>query len=394
MKKITFLLILTMTMSIGISQAQRSKRTSAYNYLRHGRLAKAKEAIDPCITHPKTMNAAKTWFYRGNIYLKIALSTDEKYKNLDPNALSVAYQAYKKALELDSKSEYKLDIFKNLGFISEQFYNKAVDKYNNKKYIESAEFFKKSVEVRQIFGTIDTLSIYNAAISYQLGNDYTNAEECFKTLLKYNYNSPQVYSSLSDIYINKKDTVASLDILKAGREKYPSNFNLIIKETNIYLSSGETEKALDNLNLAIKMDTTNPTIYFAVGANYDQILNDTSKSTSFRKEAAFKAESSYLKAIELDPDYFDANYNLGALYVNRAAKIIEEANKLPLGDPNYDKEKAKADELLIKSTPYLEKALEQKPDDINTLVSLKEIYTRTGKYDKLKEINAKIAELQ
>lgn len=383
-----------MTMSIGISHAQKSKRTSAYNYLRSGRLEKAKAAIDPCITHPKTMNSAKTWFFRGNIYLKIALTTEEKYKDLSPDALSVAYEAYKKAMELDTKSEYKIDIFKNLGFISEQFYNKAVDKYNKKTYVESAVFFEKSVEVRNTFGTIDTLSIYNAAISYELGKDFVNAEKCYKTLLDYNYNNPLIYNSLSNIYLSKNDTVAAKEVLVRGRKNYPSDFNLIIQETNIYLASGETEKALDNLNIAIKMDTTNPTIYFAVGANYDQIINDASKSESLRQEAAIKAESSYLKAIELKPDYFDANYNLGALYVNKAAVIIEAANKLPLGDSKYDAEKLKADELLITSTPYLEKALEQKPDDISTLFSLKEIYTRTKKYDKLKVINAKIAEVQ
>ena len=37
-----------------------------------------------------------------------------------------------------------------------------------------------------------------------------------------------------------------------------------------------------------------------------------------------------LNAIALKPDYFEANYNLGALYVNQAAEILEKANELPL----------------------------------------------------------------
>ncbi|MFT4981051.1 MAG: hypothetical protein ACI9UR_000898, partial [Bacteroidia bacterium] len=47
---------------------QKSKRTSANNYLEYGELDNAKEAIDPTISHEKTMNEAKTWYFRGLIY--------------------------------------------------------------------------------------------------------------------------------------------------------------------------------------------------------------------------------------------------------------------------------------------------------------------------------------
>jgi len=52
--------------------------------------------------------------------------------------------------------------------------------------------------------------------------------------------------------------------------------------------------------------------------------------------------------------------------------------------------KEKADKLLETSLPYLQKAHEINPSDRNTMISLKEIYTRLKKYDKLKEINAEL----
>ena len=86
------------------------------------------------------------------------------------------------------------------------------------------------------------------------------------------------------------------------------------------------------------MDNTNPSIFFAVGTIYDQ-MGDIEK-----------AISAYENAIKLKPDYFEANYNLGALYVNQAADILDKANDLPLDAvAEYDKEKAKADEMLEKS---------------------------------------------
>jgi len=43
-----------------------------------------------------------------------------------------------------------------------------------------------------------------------------------------------------------------------------------------------------------------------------------------------------------------------------------------------------------KALPYLEKAYELNPDERNILETLKEIYTRTKQYEKLKEINEAI----
>ncbi len=395
MKKISILLV--MLMAFTCINAQKYKRASAYRYLTLGQLDKAKEAIEPTITNQKTMNSAKTWFYRGNIYLKIALSENKKYKSLDTNALSVAFESYKKALELDKKNEYKIDIYQNLNIIGEQFYNKGVDEYNKKMYAKAMNYFIKSDDINSFFGKADTLSmyvIYNAALCAELSNNDEKAKEYYNKLLEKKYKNPRIYSSLSSIYLNEKDTLQAENIVKIGRDSFPDDFNLIIMETNIFLATGETEKALNNLNIAIKKDTTNPTIYFAVGAQYNKILNDTTKSEKVKNNAFEKAEKSYKKALSIKPDYYDANYNLGALFVNKAALILEKANKLPLGDSKYDTEKAKADNYLNNSLPYLEKALEIKPDDINTLYSLKEIYARKKQYDKLKIINKKIQELK
>jgi tetratricopeptide (TPR) repeat protein len=114
-----------------------------------------------------------------------------------------------------------------------------------------------------------------------------------------------------------------------------------------------------------------------------------------REEAFNSAIDAYKRAIKLSPGYFEPNYNIGALYVNKAATINDQANKLPLdADAEYKKLKAEADGYLEKATPYLETAAELMPDDINTLYSLKQIYSRLNKTEKLKAISDKINSLQ
>lgn len=380
MKKLTVIFFLLFAV-VSVFGQGKTQRTTAFNYLRKGQLDKALENIEPTTTDATTMNDPKTWFYRGNIYLQIHMSDKPEYKNLDPDALNKAYDSYQKMMELDTKKEYYADAIQNLLVISEQLYNQGVEAFKVEKYDAALGHFEKSSIVAQSFGNVDTLAIFNAALSAQNAKNNPKAIEHYNKLIELNFPQPLIYSSLANIYVNSQDTTKAFEVIMKGRQKYPQDFDLLISETNLYLTTRETEKAMSNLQEAIKTDPLNPTIHYAAGTIYDQMGN---------KE---DAEKSYIKAIELKPDYFEANYNLGALYVNKAAEIQNDANKLKLGDPQYDVMKGQADDILRKSLPYLEKATVLDAKDKSTLLALKEIYTRLGMYDKLKEVNSRLAEL-
>lgn len=379
MKKLTVIII--MLSVIGSAFAQKQDRTTAFNYLRKGQLDKALQFIEPTISDPTTMNDAKTWFYRGNIYLQIHMSEKPEFKNLDPNALTKAFESYQKMLQLDTKKEFYYDAIKNLLVISEQLYNTGVESYKASNYNAALENFEKAVAVSASYDNIDTLAIFNAGLAAESAVNYPKAIEYYNRLIELNYPQPLIYSSLSGVYLAQGDTLKAFEAINKGREKYPEEFALLITETNLYLSTGETEKAMTNLQQAVKTDPNNPTIHYAVGASYDQMGNKA------------EAEKAYIAAVQLKPDYFEPNYNLGALYVNQAAEIINEANKLKLGDPKYDVMKLEADGILQKSLPYLETASKLDPKDKNTLIALKEIYTRLNMIDKLKEVNTRLSEM-
>jgi len=74
------------------------------------------------------------------------------------------------------------------------------------------------------------------------------------------------------------------------------------------------------------------------------------------------------------------------MYFNEAAEMANKANELK-SNAEYSKAKEKFDAKFKESEPYLEKAHELNPADVNTMVSLKQLYARTGeneKYDKIK----------
>jgi tetratricopeptide (TPR) repeat protein len=381
MKKLIILLIAAFIVT-GLS-AQNNKRTSAFNYFKNGKLDKAKEFIDPTITHEKTMNVAKTWYYRGNIYLQIALSDIPEYKALDPNALQVAFESYKKCAELDSKGEFKTDINQNFRVIASNFFNQGVAEYNAKDYVKAAESFQNTFTIYKEIGVVDTLALSNVAMSYDIAEEYDKALEIYGQLIEMGYQDPIIYQSIADIYLTKKgDTATSEQYVMQGREIFPEDYQLLISETNLFLAKGENEKAVANLLKALETDSENKTIWFALGTNYEN-TNDP--------EGAAEA---YHKCIDIDPAYADAYYNLGAMYNNQAAEIIEVANELPLDAvAEYDAEKAKADALLQKALPYLEKSDDLNPDNLGTLQTLKQIYTILKNMEKLQEVNERIKAL-
>jgi hypothetical protein len=393
MKKSLLLVILLMTITFGFGQ--KNVRQTASNFLKEGKLDKAMEAINQCILDPTTATDAKSWFIRGNIYLEIANSADEKYKALDPNALQQALDSYKKATEFDQKKEYTEDIFAKVNWQRNNYFNQAVDNYNKKKYTEAMIAFENGANALSSINVMDTISLFYAAACAGLANDQVKAKQYYIDLLKQGAKSSTIYISLSDIYRQEKDSTGALKVVRDGQKLYPNDLKLFLTETNIYLTFGDTKKALRNLKLASEKDTSNQTVFFALGTIYDNIANDTVNPASVREEAFNSAIDAYKRAIKLNPAYFEPNYNIGALYVNKAATINDQANKLPLdADAEFKKLKAEADGYLDKATPYLETASELQPNDINTLYSLKQIYSRLNKTDKLKAINEKISGLQ
>jgi Tfp pilus assembly protein PilF len=386
--------------------AQNAAVVSAYNYHNSGRLDKAKEEIDKTITHEKTMADAKTWFYRGNIYIDIARSPIAEYRKLDTNALEVAYEAYKKAIELDDKNRYTEDIRNFMPLVGEAFFNKGAELFNvgllaleeeNKEkaksnFDNSADAFEQAIKIYAEAGIPDTTSIYFLSLAAELGEDWEKARTNLEQLVEMEYPQSGIYSSLANIYYKQdEDLKKAIEIYAIGRQRFPEDFNLLLNETNLFLGEDMTEEALSNLTKAAEIDTLNPSIFFAIGAKYNELADDTTRTDEARNDYFEGSVEAYERAIEIDSSFFDPNYNMGALYVNKAAAIIAVANELPLNEvTKYNALKAESDNYLNLSLPYLERAHEIDPDDVATMVSLKEIYTRLGMNEKLKEMDEKI----
>jgi tetratricopeptide (TPR) repeat protein len=378
MKKLSLLIILA-GFAYG-AKAQNAEVVNAYNYQKFKEYDKAKISIDKAILDPKTGISAKTWYYRGLIYQDIEESPDAATKAVDAQALDKSVDSYLKALELDTKKAYAEDIKKRLPYLQNRYIISAGAAYKEKKYQEAADLFMKTVDISEkIYNKIDTSIIFNAALSAMNAKNVNMQKTLFSRLVDLKYPEVEIYRSLSNIYLAEKDTTKGLEYLAMGKAAFPANNALMIDELNVYMARGQSKQMISKMEEAANADPSNKTLWFALGATYDN-LN--------KKE---NAETAYKKALAIDSVYFDALYNLGAMHYNAAVEVYNKVKDLPMSkEKEYNAGKAKYTALFNKSLPYLEKALKLQPNDMNTLASLKEIYAKLDMLSKSSEMRKRI----
>ena len=355
-----FLSLLLVALLGGLTAlAQPNKVQSAIIYIRYGEFDKAKEAIDAAVAHPKTIQSAKAWYYRGEVHL--GLYGDTAFGPRFPEALDIALESYRRCIELDTKADHKEDAAKKVANIQGSFYNEGVEAYVNRNYSAAMRRFDQLLQI----SPNDTSVLFNAALTAGKLNDGAKAMQYWKALLENQYNKPGVFVELARLSKSSGDTAMALAYLEQGRKAHPNDIGLVIDELNIYLIQGKQELAIDKLNSAIALDPNNANLYFARGTAYDNL------------KQALKAESDYRQAIAIDSMYFDPTYNLGALYFNAAAEMANEANKIPFSkQKEFLAADAKAKAAFEQARPYLEKAHQLQPEDTNTMVSLQQLYAQ------------------
>ncbi|MGD0710445.1 MAG: tetratricopeptide repeat protein [Bacteroidales bacterium] len=392
MKKITILA--AMMFVIIIAHAQKQNYQSAWSSFNKGYLDKAKDYIDLAVQDPDTKTWAKTWKLKGDIYLNIQFSKDDKYKKLDSNAVMVAYNSYQKAIELDPKKEFYDEILASLLRCGDAFYNKGAEYFGKAKYLQAMNSFAKTIEINALIGNPDSLATFNAGVSAMNAKLNDKAKEYFIKDMKINYKNPALYYNLANIYKEEKNIPKALDVVKKGRKVFNDNTSLMEEEVNIYLAGGMMKETKGLLDTLIKISPNNPQLYFAFGGAYEAYANDTTKSRVDRDTSFNNAAKEYKKAIELKPDYFDAIYEIGALYFNDGIRLYLVADGMVNDMTKYNEMKTKFEERWKNALPYLEKAQQLSPNDKQTLISLKQLYARTSQMDKLKAVTDKLNSLK
>jgi len=321
----------------------------------------AKASIDKAAANPKTATLAQTYTIKGDVYAALAL------RETDPAAsvplFATAEDALKKAKETDTKGEFKKLIDEGMLDLVQYKLNEGIKNYQTQKYNAAYDDFLFYRNVRPD----DTSAIYYTGLAAAAAQKYDDAIENYKKLVTTNYSrNPDVYADLSLIYLQKKDTLSALKIATEGADKYPGNNKLAKREIELNLQAGNKTKVLEKLEKAIANDPKNKTLYYYGGLAYSKTKDMT------------KAEAMYRKAIEIDPSYFEAYLNLGALLLQPGSQAYNAAQKIDVNkQKEYDAAMAKASAYFEVAKPVVLKTVELDPKSYDALYNLKVYYIGT-----------------
>jgi Flp pilus assembly protein TadD len=363
-------------------------------------LLEAKKYIDEAAANEETANKAKTWAKRAEVYSFIVESKDPKLEAAKATALEELAKSYQNTIKYDEKGTYS-NSKAGIRYCASQYLNKGIDNFNNKDFVGALENFEKSVNLKKTaLNEIDTLVLVNCGVAAERANNFGKAIEYYKQLADMKFvmdkEPGKIYFLLAGAYKQANNDAAYLSTIQEGRKAYPNDKNLIIEELNYYIKANKTQEAIGNLNLAIEKDPQNSVLHYNLGTLYDNLANPKDPKSITEKdynEYFTKSTEAYNKAITLKPDYFDALYNIGAMYFNKAVKMQEAANAIT-DNKKYNEASAKADKVFAESLPFLEKAEQVNTDDKDTyrglLETLKKLYMMMNQADKAKAVSEKL----
>ncbi len=245
--------------------------------------------------------------------------------------------------------------------------------------------------------------LINLGLAYYKKGDFAHARTQFEAVHRLEPNNGRVVILLADtdLRLNKSDEVVALmgplDPANATDPDFQFIFGSALISTGhrrdgaarveqiaragnradafllagaTFLQLNEFEKARNDLEAALRLDSTLPNIYTLVGTARDKTGDPKAAEPAFRE------------ALKLNPDNFDANLYLGAILYKRrelaeAKTYLDRALKLDPANPL-----ARFESAMLKSTTgenevaaqELEKLVKENPDWLDPHVQLATLY--------------------
>ena len=409
-------IIIVLAISISaFSFAQKKELKSAEKAIKSNNFAEAKGALAQAESLMSAMDdklKAKYYYLKGQtLYANVKVALAD---------MDAALENFDKA-----ESEYKSEIAELKQGMVTGLLKTGNEAYGKKDYSTASKYFEKSYRVTKK----DTLFLYYAAATAVSVQEYDRALPLYEELKSLGYTGiekeffatnvetgeeeifdkntrdlyvqskshikpgerktdskkPEIVKNIALIYVNNGDNEKAIAAMKEARAESPDDVNLILSEANVHYKMGNTEEFKKLLQKATELDPKNPELQYNLGV------------ISAESGQPEEAKVYYEKAIELDPNYINAYINLSALVLAREEPIINEMNSLgssKADNKKYDELREERQGLYKQAVPYLSKALEIAPKNLNAAKTLMNIYSILGETEKYKSLKEKVAVLE
>ena len=363
----------------------------------------ARALIKGALENPETKDDAQAWYVAG--FIEDQQFSAERTKQIlgqQPNepvmyeALGAILPYFKKAYELDQlpnekgkiKPKYSKDIKSILGADHVYFFNGGAYYFDQKDYKKAYDFFNQYLEISELpmfegtqtaekDSTFMTVQFYAAVAATQL-QDSPIAIKALERAKSSDFRLNDVYQYLSYEYKQAGDSVNYVKTLEEGYAKFPNEEFFLMSLIDAYIQSSQNEKAISYLNTAIAQKPSDSQLYHALGIVYETGIKDYAK-----------AEETFKKALEVNPESVESMSALGRIYYNQAVNKQGEANMIN-DSKKYQEELTIAKDLFKQALPYFQKAHEMKPSESEYMVALRGIYYNLNMGPELEAIEAEM----
>lgn len=229
--------------------------------------------------------------------------------------------------------------------------------------------------------------MYYTGLAALSANMINQVSDMFQKLYDAEYDNPFIFEAMYRVH-KDADMDKAYGYLEAGRKKYPEDTGLLFAEINHFLQQGQLDQLIDKLKTAIEREPDNVSLYATLGNVFDQLYQKEAKEGDKAKAMEYfdNALDYFNRALEKDETFFDAIYSIGALHYNNAAILVTELQAMEddyskEGIKKYEAKKAEIFQKFDDALPFFQRCEKLNPNDVNTLIALREIYARKDDLD-------------
>jgi len=275
--------------------------------------------------------------------------------------------SYDRALVLDPTLEESITQARRIAYSNEftmgaQAFNRG--KSDEAEFKNSAEFFKNAARIMP-----DSSGAYvNQAYSLMNAGESAAAAKPLQKAIEKGDNERDTYVLLAGIYRSSEKYDDAVSTLEDAAKLYPDDADIQTELLNAYQLAGQTDRALEVYSQAVETSPDNKLFRY----NYGSLL-----VVAERYEEAI---AQLKAAIAIDPVYSNAQYNLGAAYINMAVKVNEQLTAID------DEFRANSDSLSQAQKDSMNQQMNNLADQrreyfalsIEPLEQARELFTREG----------------
>jgi tetratricopeptide (TPR) repeat protein len=389
MKKLTFTLVLCFIVCITFGQKKAVNDAKSEIKRENPNIGDARAFIEKALQDSETKDKAETWYIAGSVENKqLDMEMVKTYKGEKPNE-AIMYPAllkiipfFEKADSLDQlpdekgkvKPKHRKDMKAIITANINYYPNAGVYFYNKKDFINAYQAFIQytnlpdmqmfSDDKKPIIIKTDSSYLqikYNAAIIASVLEEHTGAIELLESMKNSGYEENDIFRRLTYEYTQLSDSIALLNVLKEGVDKFPGDEYFLLSLVEKKIQSNELKEAAEYINIAIEHKSDDPILFDALGVIYEN-MDEPEKSIQ-----------SYEKALELDPDFSKALKHSGMVYYNLGVKARAAADDIS-DKKTADEGYAKSIDYFKTALPLFEKAYSIESSDNETIYCLRNIY--------------------